>query len=77
MPKIYTTEDLLRYIYKETSSAENRLILAELQSNQELAEELENLQIIISQLNEADLNPHPTSVNLIMEYAHKLHEPAH
>jgi hypothetical protein len=77
MPKIYTANDLIRFIYQETSTRENLEIQQEIEQFPYAAEELEGVQSILSQLDEIDLEPDPTSVKLILEYSQKLHEPAH
>lgn len=77
MPKIYTPNDLIRYIYKETTASENLNLDKILKTNEQAAESLESFQTMVDQLHEAELMPNPTSVSLILEYSQKLHEPAH
>ena len=77
MPKIYTSTDLVCYLFQETTTLENAEIANQLQFDTEAAEELEQFQQTLLDLKECELDPHPTSVNIIMEYSARLHEPAH
>lgn len=70
MSKIYT-EDLIRFIYNETSPQESSAILALSQTNVQLKSELESLQEIITQLDKIELKPSSTSISIIMEEAHR------
>lgn len=74
MSKIYTANDLLRYIYRETTSQENIEILQQLGEDAALKEEFEQQLSTILSLSEAELDPHPTSVNIILEHSLKQHE---
>jgi len=70
MQEIYTTE-LIRFYYHETTQAENRAIVNRLQQEPEYLEAWENLKLTLSELQECELDPNPTSVNIILEYAHR------
>lgn len=72
MPKIYTSNDLIRLLYNETQASETTAIHDLIAMDAEAAAEFEQLQETVSSLESVSLNAHPTSINLIMEYAHKL-----
>ncbi len=71
MSEIYTSNDLIRYIYNETSPAETANIQHYLQHNTQAKEEYESLMETMDLLPDVSLNAHPTSIKLILEYAHK------
>ena len=62
-----TQEDIIRYIYKETSDVEGKLILEYINKNR--AAKLFYLETIetVSKLNGLDFEPNNTSINIIME----------
>ena len=70
MRKIYTN-DLIRFIYNETTIEESKFIHLSLQSNQTLKAEYELLKESIHQLDSISLLPHPSSVKIIMEESFK------
>jgi hypothetical protein len=72
MPEIYTSNDLIRFIYNETSPSETNFINNLIEVDAQASAEFEQLQETVSSLESVSLNAHPTSINLIMEYAHKL-----
>lgn len=74
MSKIYTATDLTRYIYRETTQQENIDILNQMQYDMELKEEFEMQLAAVLMLSEAELDPNPTSVSLILEHSFKHHE---
>lgn len=71
MSEIYTQDDLIRYIYQETTADENLRIQHLLQNNIAAKEEFESLKEMVGTLNNASLDPDPTSIRIIMEHAHK------
>lgn len=77
MQKNYSSDSLIRYIYQETNSLESCELAAALALDPVLADEVSQLQACVQELNSIELLPHPTSVQIIMEFAHRLHEPAH
>lgn len=77
MPKIYTPNLVIRHLYHETTPGESSLLNAECLVHNELQEEVLALEKVVQDLDEISLNPHPTSVRIILEYAQSLHEPAH
>ena len=70
MSEIYTANDLIRFIYKETSAEENIHIQHLIQHNIQAAEEYKELLITVDALSEVSLNAHPTSIQLILEHSH-------
>jgi hypothetical protein len=72
MPEIYTSNDLVRFIYNETEPSETNFIMELIELDAEVAAEFEQLQETVSLVESASLNAHPTSINLILEYAHRL-----
>lgn len=71
MSEIYTANDLIRYIYKETSAEENVHIQHLLQHNLRAMEEYKELSGTIGSLESVALNAHPTSISLILEHFHQ------
>lgn len=71
MSEIYTANDLIRFIYQETSPAETANIQHLLQHNAQAKEEYLQLQETLKMLDDVALDPHPTSISIIMEHSHK------
>ena len=70
MAKIYT-DDLIRFIYNETTTEESNDISVAILSNNYLMAEYESLSETISQLDSISMIPSPTSIKIIMEEARK------
>lgn len=70
----YTENHLLQLLYTENQTTETEQISDMLQSMPALAGTFSQWKETLHSLDEVNLNPHPTSVSLIMEYAAKLHE---
>jgi len=70
MAKMYT-EDLIRFIYNETTTDESNDISVALLSNSNLMAEFESLNETITQLDSLSMIPSPTSIKIIMEEAHR------
>ena len=68
-----TPEDLVRYLYNETSEQKTATIKAALQSDWNLRESYEKLLNSKKNLNIIKLSPRAESVNKILEYASKKH----
>lgn len=68
MRKIYT-DDLIRFIYHETTAAESNAISLALQSDPQLSAEYTQLAETLGQLDSISLSPDPTSIAIIMEKA--------
>jgi len=69
MKTIFTQEDLVRYIYKETGITETQAIKTALESNWHLKEELEEMQQAKALLNTVAYNPAQIVVNKILGYS--------
>ena len=69
MNKNFTQEDLIRFIYQETSKEENIQILSELEQNYELREELSSLLKTLEMLNDLKYNPSDSILNILNEEA--------
>ena len=65
----YTTEDLLLYLYQETTPEETRLIKAALEADWELKEQLDILKNSMNMLDMMIESPRPQSVKSILNYA--------
>ncbi len=73
MPKIYTANDLIRYIYRETTAQENHEIIAQMSYDLSLREEFESQLATVQSLGKAELEPHPSSVQIILEHSLQQH----
>ena len=74
-----TPEDLVRYLYKETSTEKTACIKAALQIDSNLQEEYEKLKNTYSKLEQEVVrrSPRPQTINNIMEYASKKQKQVH
>jgi hypothetical protein len=68
-----TPEDLVRYLYHETSEQKTAKIKAALQTDWNLRESYEKLLDSHKNLSSINLSPRVESVNKILEYASKKH----
>ena len=71
---IFTQEDLLLYLYKETSAQQNTLIEAALQQDYELRQSLANLQESIQLLDQPSVAPRTEVVLNVLNYAREVVE---
>lgn len=71
MSEIYTANDLLRFMFNETTAEESVHIQHLLKHNIQAQEEYNGFQEMLTKLEENSLDPHPTSVKLIMEHSAK------
>ncbi len=69
MTKIFTHDDLIRYVYDETTIEENRLIEKALAIDNALLEQYQELQGLKEQLDGSMLAPSEKVVNAILEYS--------
>lgn len=67
----YTPEDLIRYLYKETSASENIAIKAALDQDWALKEKFSILESSLDILGKATESPRTEVVLRIMDYAQK------
>ena len=68
-----TPEDLVRYIYNETSERKTASIKVALQTDWNLRESYEKLVNSYNNLNKIHFSPRPQSVDNILKYASKKH----
>ena len=66
-----TQEDLIRYLYNETSDQKSASIKTALQIDWNLMESYEKLLNSKKDLNKIHFSPRPESVNNILKYASK------
>ncbi|MBL7768434.1 hypothetical protein L0U88_20290 [Flavihumibacter sp. RY-1] len=71
---IFTQEDLLLYLYKETSAQQNALIEAALQQDYELRQSLATLQESIQLLDQPSVAPRTEVVLNVLNYAREVVE---
>lgn len=64
-----TQEDLVRYLYNETSDKKSELIREALETDINLRHSFEGLLLSKKNLEEIDLSPRPESVDRILQYA--------
>jgi hypothetical protein len=74
MTKI-TVEELVKYIYNETSQQKTAGIQAALQTDNSLREIYEKLLNSQKSLNKINFSPRRETVNKILDYASKRHTP--
>lgn len=67
----FTSEDLLQYLYGETSTEKTRAIKSALESDWSLKEKLELLSLTHDDLNTLTYSPSSLSINNILNYAEK------
>ncbi len=66
-----TPEDLVRYLYKETSEKKTANIKAALETDWNLKEAYEKLLNAEQNLNSVNYSPRQEAVNKILQYANK------
>lgn len=69
--RIFTTEDLLQYLYKETSQKKSAAIRAALETDWSLHEAFEIMVSGQKQLEELNLSPGESVLKRICDYADK------
>jgi hypothetical protein len=67
----FTSEDLLQYLYGETSTAKTAAIKTALQNDWSLQEKLALLNTSKMELDTLNFSPSTTSINNILKYAEK------
>lgn len=65
----YTTEDLLLYLYQETTTEETKLIKAAVEADWELKEKMDILKNSMNMLDTLVESPRPQSIKAILNYA--------
>jgi hypothetical protein len=74
MTKTFTQNDLIRYLYHETSATETTEINRALICDSELQEQFKELMATKNQLDAARLQPSPSTIQNILSYARGLQE---
>jgi hypothetical protein len=69
-----TPEELVRYIYHETSDQKSAKIKAALQSDWNLRDTYDKLLSAHGKLDEIKVSPRKEAINKILEYASRKHE---
>ena len=69
MTKTFTPNDVLRYLYKETSSIENSELEQALIVRGELLDQYAQLTSIKEQLDKVRITPSDRSIQAILEYS--------
>ncbi len=72
-----TAEDLVRYLYNETSEQKTAAIKVALQNDWNLKETFENLKVSQQNLNKIKMSPRKKTVNNILDYASKRQNQVH
>ena len=67
----FTTEELLQFLYKESSTEKTAAIIAALESDWTLREKLEELESTTKRLEPISLSPRQSTIDFIMNYAEK------
>ena len=67
----FTPEDLIQYLYKETSSAKTAEIKAALESDWSLREKFEVITSAQKRLEKINLSPRQKTIDNILNYAEK------
>ena len=71
MIKTFTQDDLIRFLYHETSEEENLELNRALKQDAELALQFNELQATIKKLDETLLEPSTRSIENILSYSRK------
>jgi hypothetical protein len=69
MKQTFTSNDLVRFIYREVSSEEEVQIKQFIAEDPEAAEELRLMMESIMELDSVSLEPNESSVNIILDYS--------
>ena len=72
MTKTFTRNDLIRYIYNETTGREKKRIKQELLCNNKLFEEYKDLAEVSMKLDRFELSPSEKTINKILEFSKSL-----
>jgi hypothetical protein len=69
MTKTFTRNDLIRYIYQETTEREKQEIEQELLLDNKLFEEYKNLAEVSMELDRVDLSPSEKTIKKILNFS--------
>ena len=68
----FTQEDLLQYLYKETSTEKSAVLRAALETDWILREKFETISAAINSLEKLELSPRKIAVENILNYAKRV-----
>lgn len=74
MIKTFTQNDLIRYIYHETSEEETREISKALICDAELQLQFNELKAVTKEMDKAEMQPSATAIANILNYSRGLQE---
>lgn len=74
MTKTFTQDDLIRFLYRETSEEETREINKALLCDTDLLSQYKKLNATHKELNAARLEPSAKTIQNILNYAHGMQE---
>ncbi|MBT1685270.1 hypothetical protein KK078_01820 [Fulvivirgaceae bacterium PWU37] len=74
MIKTFTQTDLVRYLYREITEEESREIDRALLCDNELKALFNELRCMLDEIDAADLQPSPVTVQNILSYSRNLQE---
>lgn len=66
---IFTPENMIRFLYKETTPEESAAIQLAIDNDWNLREKFETLKKGVEGLNEAKYSPRPSVIQSLMKYA--------
>ena len=73
MIKTFTQDDLVRYMYKETTAEENAEIELAMLFDDELADEFAELESVVESLDCAEKAPSDRVIDAILSYSKSYH----
>ena len=73
MIKTFTQDDLVRYIYEETSEEENAEIASAMLFDEELEQNYDDLKEVISGLEASMKEPSDKTIDTILSYSKSYH----
>lgn len=76
MTETFTTNDLIRFVYHETSDSENRAIERALLVDSELLDEYVELRCIAESLDSAMTEPSQSSIDAVLSFSKSLPLPS-
>ncbi|MFA0961926.1 hypothetical protein AB9P05_08965 [Roseivirga sp. BDSF3-8] len=76
MTKTFTPNDLIRFVYQETSDTENRIIERELLCDSELLDEYIELRLAVQGLDEFSMSPSQSSIDAVLSFSKSLPLPS-
>lgn len=69
--KTFTQDDLVRFVYNETSQEESSLIKKAIMDDMELAKTYQGMLTSKEELDGGKLNPSDSSINIILNYSRR------